>query len=110
MAEHDEQAAVVAYCELMGYPVYAVPNAGKRSPAAARHMREEGLRPGVPDLCVPMARGPYHSLYIEMKHGKGKPTEEQVEWIHRLRGEGMCAYVCYGAESAIALIDRYASL
>ena len=73
-------------------------------------MRAEGLRPGVPDLCIPVARGRYHSLYIEMKADGGKPTEEQARWILRLRAEGMCAYVCYGAENAIALIDRYMAL
>lgn len=110
MAEHDEQVAVVEYCDLKSIPVYAIPNAAKRTPAAAAYMRDEGLRKGFPDLCVPRARGPYHSLYIEMKSDGGKPTEEQSEWIWRLREEGMCAYVCYGASNAIALIEQYMAL
>ena len=110
MSEHDEQAAVVEYCDLKGIPCFSIPNAGKRSPQAAAYMRAEGLRPGVPDLCIPRARGVYHSLYIEMKHGAGKPTEAQAEWIARLRAEGMCAYVCYGAANAVALIDAYMAL
>lgn len=110
MSEHDEQVAVVEYCDLKGIPCYSIPNAGKRSPQAAAYMRDEGLRPGVPDLCIPVARGRYHSLYIEMKADGGKPTEEQARWIHRLRAEGMCAYVCYGAANAIALVDEYMAL
>lgn len=110
MSEHDEQVAVIEYCDARSIPVYAIPNAAKRSPAAAAHMREEGLRKGFPDLCIPRPSGKYHSLYIEMKHGKGKPTAEQVEWVHRLRAEGMAAYVCYEASNAIACIEWYMAL
>ena len=110
MSEHDEQVAVVEYCALRGLPVYAIPNDGKRSPRAAAWMKAQGLSPGVPDLCIPVARGRYHSLYIEMKAAGGKPTESQLEWIARLRSEGMCAYVCVGAESAIKLIGMYDAL
>lgn len=110
MSEHDEQVAVVEYCDLMGHPVYHIPNESKRSPAAAARLKAEGMRPGIPDLCIPVAKGEYHSLYIEMKSPGGKPTAEQVAWIHRLRAEGMCAYVCAGAANAIALIERYMNL
>lgn len=110
MSEHDETAAVVEYCDLKGIPIYHIPNEARRSPVTAARLKAEGLRPGVPDLCIPVARGRYHSLYIEMKAPGGKPTEEQVGWIQRLRSEGMCAYVCYGAENAIALVGRYMAL
>ena len=110
MSEHDEQVAVVEYCGLRGLPVYAIPNDGKRSPRAAAWMKAQGLSPGVPDLCIPVSRGDYHSLYIEMKAPGGKPTEEQVRWIWRLREEGMAAFVCVGAANAIACIDWYMSL
>lgn len=110
MSEAQEQSAVVEYCDVKGIPVYHIPNGGRRDKREAANLKRQGVKPGVPDLCVPVARGPYHSLYIEMKAAGGKPTEAQVEWLCRLRGEGMCAYVCYGAENAIALIDRYMSL
>lgn len=110
MSEHDEQCAVVDYCDIHGYPCIHVPNEAKRSHATAARLKAEGMRPGFPDLLIPVARGNYHSLYIEMKAQGGKPTEEQVRWIWRLREEGMCAYVCIGAESAIKLIDTYMAL
>lgn len=110
MSEHDEQVAVVEYCDLKSIPVFHVPNGGYRRKSEAARMKAEGVRPGVPDLCIPVARGDYHSLYIEMKAPGGKPTEEQVRWIWRLREEGMCAYVCEGAQNAIALVDRYMAL
>lgn len=110
MSEADEQRAVCEYLDLLNLPYYHVPNEGLRSVVAGAQLRSIGLKKGVPDICVPVARGPYHSLYIEMKSEGGKPTKEQTEWIWRLREEGMCAYVCIGATNAIALIDQYRNL
>lgn len=110
MSEHDEQVAVIEYCDMKGLPRFAIPNGGLRRKSEAARMKAEGVSAGVPDLCIPVARGDYHSLYIEMKAPGGKPTEEQVRWIWRLREEGMCAYVCEGAHNAIALVDMYMSL
>ena len=110
MSEAQEQAAVVDYCDLKGIPVYHVANGGKRDKREAANLKRQGVKPGVPDLCIPVARGQYHSLYIEMKSDGGKPTDKQSEWIYLLRGQGMCAYVCYGAANAVALIDRYMGL
>ena len=110
MSEHDEQVAVIEYCDMKGYPRFAIPNGGLRRKSEAARMKAEGVSAGVPDLCIPVARGGYHSLYIEMKADGGKLTDEQSEWLWRLRAEGMCAYCCYGADSAIELIDRYMAL
>lgn len=109
MSESDEQAAVVDYCRLKRIPVYHIPNEGKRSYQTAAKLKRLGMSPGVPDLCIPVARGRYHSLYIEMKAKGGKPTKNQREWIMLLRSQGMCAAVCVGASNAIDLIDRYMS-
>lgn len=106
-SEAQEQEAVVEYCDLRHIPVYAIPNGGKRNPSEAAHLKRQGVRAGVPDLCIPAARGHYNGLYIEMKVGRNKPTEAQYEWIARLRENGYAAYVCYGAANAIACIENY---
>lgn len=106
-SEAQEQQAVVEWLEAHGYPVFHIPNGGRRDPKEAAHLKAQGVRAGVPDLCVPVARGGYHSLYIEMKAEGGRPTEKQVEWIRRLRAQGMCAWCCEGAGNAIALIQSY---
>lgn len=71
MSESDEQSAVVDYCDLKGIPCYHIPNGGLRSKREAARMKGQGVRPGVPDLCIPVARRGYHSLYIEMKAAEG---------------------------------------
>lgn len=110
MSEAEEQAAVVEYCDLRKIPVYHIPNEGRRSARTGAMLKRQGLKSGVPDLCIPVARGRYHSLYIEMKAKGGRATANQTDWIHLLRSQGMCAYVCWGADSAIALIDEYMGL
>ena len=88
--------------------LYHIPNEGKRSRAGGRRMVAEGLRRGVPDLCLPVARGGKHGLYIELKRVKrGRVSEEQAEWLHRLCEEGYAAQVCNGWEEAARVLETY---
>ena len=82
--EHDEQVAVFEWAELMAerYPalnlLYAVPNGARTSMSVAKRLKAEGLRRGVPDICLPVSSHydeydqTYHALYIEMKRPGGK--------------------------------------
>ncbi len=110
-SEHDEQVALIRWAELSGIPelqlLFAIPNGGQRHPAVARKLRDEGLKPGVPDLCLPVARGNYHGLFIEMKVGKNKPTANQAQWISELRRQGYRVEVCYGYDEAMVMIENY---
>lgn len=107
MSEAEEQTAVIEYCDLRSIPVYHIPNERKCSGRQGASLKRQGVRPGIPDLCVPLPRGGYGALYIEMKAEGGKITEEQVGWIHRLREYGNMAAVCYGSRNAIDLIELY---
>lgn len=111
MSEADEQRAVIEYCDWRRIPVFHIPNGGSRHPGEAANLKRQGVRAGVPDLCVPVARGGYHSLYIEMKAARnGRVSEAQEGWLALLAGQGHLARVCRGASEAIALIDRYMAL
>ncbi|HIT69647.1 MAG TPA: VRR-NUC domain-containing protein [Candidatus Aphodomonas merdavium] len=87
--------------------LYHIPNEGKRSAAQGARMRAEGLRAGVPDLCLPVARGKCHGLYIEMKRIGGKATPEQLGWLDALRAQGYAVAICQGWESAANVIESY---
>lgn len=87
--------------------LYAIPNGGDRHPAVAARLRAEGVRPGVPDYCLPVARGGYHGLYIELKTATGYPSREQKAWVADLRAEGYRAEVCRGWASAWGVICEY---
>lgn len=107
MSEAQEQKAVVDYCDLKGIPVFHIPNGGYRNPREAAHLKAQGVRAGVPDLFMPVAKNGHHGLFIEMKTAKGRPTDKQLEWVRLLRRQGYAAYVCRGAGNAIACVDQY---
>ena len=90
--------------------LYHIPNGGGRDAKEGKHLREQGVKPGVPDLCLPVPRGQYDALYIELKTEKGSPSPEQEWWICQLRVEGNYAVVCYGWRSAIKIIEWYMKL
>lgn len=115
--ESEEQQAVMEWAEAASgkWPelrlLYHVPNEGRRSMATGGRLRAEGLKSGVPDLCLPSAHGEYHGLYIEMKRTKGgRATPEQKEWLEMLEEEGYKTEICNGADAAIKAIGTYLSM
>ena len=90
--------------------MYHVPNEGKRSAVTGARMKQAGLKPGVPDVCLPTAHGGYVGLYIEMKVKPNKPTENQKQWLRALREAGHFTAVCYTWEEAKNLIEEYLGL
>ena len=90
--------------------LFATPNAGRRSDAEGKRMKDEGLRPGVPDVCLPVPNKNHSALFIEMKYGKNKPTESQQHWLHMLETWGNKAVICYTFEEARDTILNYLKL
>ena len=113
MSEHDEQVALFEWAEWAEgrHPelalMYAIPNGGHRHKAVAGRMKAEGVKAGVPDICLPVARGGYHGLYIELKHGRNKATHEQRQWIEALLSAGYFAVVAHEFDGAREVIERY---
>lgn len=107
MSEHSEQCAFVEWLKWNHIPHYAIPNGGSRSRIEAARLKAEGVSAGVPDLCIPVARGKAHGMYIEMKYGKNTTTAEQKEWISYLVMAGYACAVCYSADAAIAAVREY---
>jgi hypothetical protein len=115
--EHDEQVSLMRQVKLYQgrWPelklLYAVPNGGHRSKPVAKRLAAEGVKPGVPDLCLPVARGGFHGLYVEMKRkARSTTTPEQKAWHVALREQGYRVEVCRGADAAMAAIVAYMRL
>ena len=87
--------------------LYAVPNGGDRNKVVAAKMKAEGVKPGVPDYCLPVARDGFHGLYIELKSLVGYASREQKQWIEDLRAEGYRCEVCRGWERAWEVLREY---
>lgn len=117
MREDDEQRALLNWAAMIAgrYPdvrlLYHIPNEGKRSKATGGRLIGMGLKKGVPDLCLPVPRGRYHGLYIEMKRADGgRATPEQKEWLHALNGQGYAVTLCHGWQAAAKEIEGYLKL
>lgn len=87
--------------------LFHVPNEGKRTSYSGAALKRQGLKRGVPDMVLPVARGSYHGLYIELKVNKNRATKEQLWWIEALKQQGYYAVLCHGFEEAIKTIEDY---
>lgn len=115
-SEATEQEHVVSWCfhrEAL-YPelkwIHHCPNGGSRQKKEASHLKAQGVKSGVPDLNLPIPKGVYIGLYIEMKYDKGTIEPEQKEWIKAMKAVGQFACVCYGFDYAIKVIEEYVTL
>lgn len=88
--------------------LHHVPNGGLRGKCQAAALKRQGVKPGVPDLCLPVARGGYHGLYVEMKRRDGgRVSSEQKAWLAALHAQGYSVAVAEGHEQAIAVLKDY---
>ena len=112
--EHTEQVLFVQWTLRMQKHVpelglmFAIPNGGKRSKFAAARLKLEGVKSGVPDLMLPVARQNCHGLFIEMKRIKdGSLSKNQKDFIAELRAQGYKVEVAEGFEKAKQIIIDY---
>lgn len=114
--EGQEQAALMREIELR-YPgvfvlIYHVPNGGHRHKAVAAKLKGQGVKAGVPDLVLPMARGGFFGLYIEFKAtvDPAPVSASQHAYIGRLNLQGYLAIVCRGHFDAMEQLRAYLML
>lgn len=112
-SEHQEQKALFEWAELQGNItpelklMFAIPNGGHRHKATAGKLKAEGVKAGVPDICLPVARNGYYGMWIELKAEKNTPTKKQTEWLGWLQDQGFWAIWCTGFEEAKNEIELY---
>lgn len=112
-SEHEEQVALFRWAEFARprWPelalLFAIPNGGERHPVVAAKLKAEGVKRGVPDICLPVACGGFHGLYVELKSATGRASAEQRGWIDALCVQGYRAEVCRGWLQARDVIMDY---
>lgn len=93
--------------------MHAIANGGKRDIRTAVRLKATGVKAGVSDIFLPVARHGRHGLYIEMKksklNGGGKVSTEQAEWGAAVMAEGYGFCVCYGWQEAASVLELYLS-
>lgn len=101
-----QQALDRAYLALCAN--YPNERSDKRQAAVLKKM---GVKRGVPDLCLPVARGQFHGLYIEMKRSDGGTvSDDPLWWIEQLIGNGYASVICDGWESGKEALLWYLNL
>lgn len=92
---------------------HAIPSGGARDVVTAGRLKAEGVRPGVPDVCIPVARRNYHALYLEFKKLdrvnslRGGLSEAQTHFKDLLERHGNCVVPTYGWEHGISILRWY---
>ena len=115
--EHQEQVHVINWFALMApgngldpHLLFAIPNGGRRDRVSGAKLKDEGVRAGVPDLCLAIPGGVHHGMFIELKQsqrGKSRISPHQLEMMERLSGQGYHCVVGWGADDAIQKIESY---
>lgn len=94
MKQHESklQQACVKWFRLQ-YPndiIFSVPNGGSRNAIEAIRLKAEGVLSGCSDLIVLKSN---KVVFIEMKFGKGKQTESQLEFEAKVKSKGFEYYL-----------------
>lgn len=111
--EHNLQCSIVQWASLHKgrYPelesLYAIKNEGLRSLRLGKDFVESGMKRGMPDLCLPVPRGGYGALFIELKSGKGKVSEYQRVVLNTLMRCGNLCLVAKTYERVTQVIVDY---
>lgn len=126
-SEHGEQCALFCWLNYMAqwYPmldyVYANANGGSRGDTDKSRkieggkMKAEGVKPGAPDVTVPIPRKHvgrntlYPGMFIEMKRVDGGDggSKEQHDWADYLRSQHYHVVFCNGWKEAVAALRDY---
>ena len=115
-SEDIEQETVMEWARLSrsGHPelflLHHTPNGGTRNRGEAAKLQKMGVLSGVPDLHLPVPKGKYSSLYIEMKYDDGRLSHTQKDFLSWAAGYGNYCCVCYTAEEAIQVLKYYLAL
>ncbi len=121
-SEFSHQVALFCWCsynvgkypELRWY--HAIKNEEKSgSKIVGARSKQAGLKAGVSDTLLPVSRGNYSGLYIELKtperkpkkNGKGGVSDDQAEFGAFVQSQGFGFVVCYGWEEAVEVLKKY---
>jgi len=112
-SEHENQCALIAWAAAFSFYhpelalIFAVPNGALRNKSVAVNLQREGVKAGIPDLALPVARGGYHGMFIELKSGKNTLSESQKTWHAALRNQGYHVVTCWTWDDARVQILAY---
>lgn len=87
--------------------VFHFPNEGPRTLRYGRLLREMGMRAGVADLFIAMAKHGFHGAWIELKSEVGVIKPVQRAFLRDMNEQGYFTAVCRSIERTIEVINWY---
>lgn len=92
--------------------LFAIHNQGHGDAVRGAMAKAEGVKAGVPDMMLPVARDGLCGLFIELKlpkdaKRKGGVSDAQTKWHQELNFQGYQAVVAYGWLDAVGAIKAY---
>ena len=108
LLERDLQKQVVAWVKVAfndRVRVVASMNAAARKPHTGKMLILEGMWSGDPDLKIMWGNNQFG--HIELKTGKNKPTDSQLEMIEWMRQHNMLVEVCYSLEEVQNVFKKW---
>ena len=102
--EHQVQKAIAQYLDMKRLCWFAIPNGGQRNKIVAAKLKAEGVKSGVPDICI-VFDGMAHFLEVKKPRthnsGKGTLSKPQKVMIERLRESGAEVAIVYSVADVI---------
>lgn len=100
---------------------YAIPNGGSRAKKEVKNkagktvyvsiegkrMKAEGVKAGVADAFLGVARKGFHGMYIEFKWGRNTTSAEQKAFLEIAKTFGYHTVVVYSFDQFVAEIEKY---
>ncbi len=115
--EYEEQTAIFRLSQLYvrQYPelrwLNGSLNGVRLTIGQAVKAKKAGNVKGYPDIFLPVRRGKYSGLFIELKRVKGGSIQaEQQEWREFLLSQGYSHHFCRGCDEAWKIILEYLGL
>lgn len=108
-SEDNFQKAVARYLDIRGYAWFHCPNGGSRNISEAAKLKAMGVKPGIPDILILEAKKGYHGFAIELKVGKNKRTDHQMEMQEIFLSNNWKVITSYSLDEVIHEIDNYFS-
>lgn len=109
--ESFDQRNLVEYARAVWPGIFIVPGlGGKDIPHWLRALlSRNGYSNGQPDLMFFVVRRPYNFLAVEMKHGRNKPTEAQMDRLRDCAAMGALSVVVWGLQDGKRVLKAYMS-
>jgi hypothetical protein len=105
--ESNLQISTIRYLDSIGLLCNHSANEIKANAQYYAKRAKMGVKRGFPDVSIFKPTEIYHGLFIELKVGYNKPTDEQYEWLDSLNKEGYLEFWTNSIDELMHVAERY---